>query len=143
MRPHGKPRFLSGTTTLRQSNEALADDDPRKNKDAAPVEWHYVEGCPPNVESEKLFNFIGEAVRVCKALVFVNPDGMVFVDFRRSLMTVKEMYSDTELGGLYGAIWEMPYDSHKYSPSSENRILGQPLPPWLIRRGGSKDSNSF
>ena len=87
------------------------------------------------MESEKLFNFINEATRVCKAQLYVNPDGMIFIDFRRSTMSVKQMYQETQIGELYGAIWEMPYDkSGHYSSVAENKIMSKQLPPWLIRR---------
>ena len=124
-----------GTTTWRQSNEALSDDDPRKDMPAAPVEWHHVEGCPPNVESEKLFEFVRAAQTVYRALVWVNPDGMVFIDFRKSLMVADDLTKNAELWELFGTVWGQPYDGHKYTHANENRILSQPTPPWMIRRG--------
>ena len=128
----GQPRVFTGATTLKQCNDARGTSDP-----AAPIEWQRMEGCPPNVESDQLATFLLENMSQCRAQLYVTPEGMIVVDFRPGDVDVADLYKKTNIGELYGDIWEMPADKNDKNPTQavETKALNKDPAPWLIRRG--------
>ena len=128
----GQPRVFAGTTTLKQCNDARGTSHP-----AAPIEWPRMEGCPPNVESEQLATFLLEAMSQRRAQLYVTPEGMIVVDFRAGDVGADDLYKKTNIGQLYGEVWEMPVDKNSkgLTEAAETKALNKDPPPWLIRRG--------